>query len=174
MTVTEIKNLTDKSYVSGTVKGRITSTKNLEGKTMTFGKFGDDTDTIDLTAFGTDIRKFDGKEVALSGMGMRKDTYNGYAKLSINEKTKITVVGDANPVDDAGIDDAPPARMVTKRVGTDEDFIPQTLCHFMGAAAQLAISDPQSDGILKPEIVAQNAVILYKARELATEQLRKG
>ena len=96
MNISEIKQLGDKDYVKGSVTGRISSTKNIEGKNMTLGKFGDDNDTIDLTAFGKDIRRFDGKEVTLSGMGMRKDSYNGYAKLSINERTKIDVLGESS------------------------------------------------------------------------------
>ena len=97
MNVQEIKQLQDKNYVKGSVRGTITSTRNVEGKNMSMGKFGDDSGTIDLTSFGQDIRRFDGKEVVLSGMGIRKDSYNGYDKLQINDKTKIVAVAEDAP-----------------------------------------------------------------------------
>lgn len=119
MNVQEIKGLQDKSYVKGSVRGTITSTRNVEGKNMSMGKFGDDSGTIDLTSFGQDIRRFDGKEVVLSGMGIRKDSYNGYDKLQINDKTKIAAVSEDAPVTPAPQASAPAPKATLSNLADD-------------------------------------------------------
>ena len=171
MKINEIKQLADKKYVSGTVVGRISSTRNLTD-TMSAGKLGDDTDTIDLTAFSKDIRKFDGKEVKLTGMGMRKDSHNGYDKLIINEKTVVSIIGDSDSSDPT---DSPPSpfKPTPVVVRKDDDYVPQTLTYMMGDALAATLNDPSADGMANVDIMASYAVAMYNAREKAVATIRE-
>ena len=95
MTIAEIKALPDGSWVSAEVVGDISSAKNMDtktGKKMGVAKLGDSTDTIDLTSFDKQFTGVNGKRVEFTGPGMKKDSYNGYAKLMIGGKTMMNVI----------------------------------------------------------------------------------
>lgn len=95
-TVNDLKNQEAGTYVSGSVAGTVTGTKNIAtktGKTMSVGKL-EDGDTIDLQSFDLDLTRWEGQSVTISGKGMKRDEYNGYAKLSLGKSVQI-VVGDA-------------------------------------------------------------------------------
>ena len=166
ITIADIQNLEDKSYVNGVVTGRVSSTKKIND-TMWAGKIGDDNDTIDLVSFNHDIRSLDGKTVSLSGKGMRKDTRNGYVKLSMNENTKVTVEGGTQM---AGLNNAEP--VASKPVQqTGDAYRSQTLCYCIQPASDWARNEPENDGVLKPAVVAGYMVELYKAKQLAESMM---
>lgn len=96
-TVNDLKNQEAGTYVSGSVAGTITGTKNIAtktGKTMSVAKLDDGGDTIDLQSFDLDLSKWEGQAVTLSGKGMKRDEYNGYAKIALGKSVRI-VPGDA-------------------------------------------------------------------------------
>lgn len=97
-TINDLKNQDAGTYVSGSVAGRISSAKNIEtktGKTMSVAKLGDDNDTVDLQSFDLNLLKYNDKEVVISGKGIKRDEYNGYAKVVLGKSVKIDVGGDA-------------------------------------------------------------------------------
>ena len=97
-TINDLKNQDAGTYVSGSVAGRISSAKNIEtktGKTMSVAKLGDDNDTVDLQSFDLNLLKYNDKEVVISGKGIKRDEYNGYAKIVLGKSVKIDVGGDA-------------------------------------------------------------------------------
>lgn len=172
MNITELHNMADGSFVNATVVGRISSTKNLKtstGKDMGVGKLGDDNNTIDIQSFDKSFTGYEGKTVELSGKGMKKDSYNGYAKLQIGKAVGITVVGDAGggtqQTTFADTGRSAPAKK-------DDDYVPQTLTYLMGAALHATLHDPQADGQPNEDIMAGYAVAMYNAREKAVAIIR--
>jgi DNA polymerase III alpha subunit len=157
------------SFINEPLSGTVTSSKNMKtktGKTMSLAKLGNDTGTVDLQSFDHDLHRLEGKAVTFTGKGMKVDEYNGYTKLLIGKATKITVDGE-------GATEAPaPAIRTASTKHVDDDFVPQTLSYFMGAALHSALHDPASDGQPNVDIVAQYAVVMYDAREKAMEEIR--
>jgi hypothetical protein len=90
MNITEISLLADKAWVKGMVKGVVSQTKEIKPG-MQVGKLSGDGGTIDLTAFNLNLAQFEGKAVVFSGMGMQKDSYNGSPKMTVRDKTKVSV-----------------------------------------------------------------------------------
>jgi len=100
MNIGEIKELADGSYVSGPIHARISSTKEIDtktGKKMWLGKLGDDNDTVDIQSFDQNFTGWDGQEVTLTGKGMKKDSYNGYAKLGLGKSVRIEAADGSAP-----------------------------------------------------------------------------
>jgi len=155
MNISEVKNLPDDSWVEQTVVGTISSAKNIKtknGKDMGVAKLGDDNDTIDLQSFDKSFTSYDGKTVELSGKGIKKETYNGYAKLKVGKGVNIDVTGGAATATPSTGSDRP-LPVTRAKQHDDNDFVPQTLTYMMGAAVAYAVA-------------------MYKAREKAVAIIR--
>jgi len=101
MNIGEIKTQPDGGYISGPITGRISSCKAMQtktGKTMWVGKLGDEDDTVDLQSFDLNFTGWDNQEVVLTGKGMKKDSYNNYAKLQLGKSVRIDAADGSAPV----------------------------------------------------------------------------
>jgi len=170
MTIAEIKALADKAWVNGPVVGTVSGAKNIpckNDKKMGVAKLtGASGETIDIQSFDKQFMSVDGKVIELTGQGLKKDSYNNYPKLMVGGNATMNVIeGDGQlPV-------ATPTPVVQTTV-VDDDYVPQTLCHVMGAALQAALADPNSDGVAQPGIIAAYMVATYKGRDLAVAIIR--
>lgn len=118
-TVNDLKNQEAGTFVSGSVAGTVTGTKNIAtktGKTMSVGKL-DDGDTIDLQSFDLDLTRWEGQSVTISGKGIKRDEYNGYAKIGLGKSVKI-VAGDAPVVERVESAQAPAPKASTNHPAT--------------------------------------------------------
>lgn len=99
MTLGEVCELPDDSWVNGEFKGVV---NNVEDKTTKTGApystgFADDPDTpsisIKVTVFGRSLKAFAGKVCLFGGQGIKKKSFRGSPELSLGEKATINVIG---------------------------------------------------------------------------------
>jgi hypothetical protein len=153
LTAQEASNLPE-GYVNGATVVGVISGVGSKGN-RSWAKI----DGVELTAWDKDMSKFDGKTVELSGKRIKRETYNGNAKLSIGGETTITVVEDKGDVPTGS--PAPARRQ-------DDDFYDQTACHAMTGALICAAKDPQCDGLIPPPaLIAQYIVAAMEGKEQA-------
>ena len=115
---------------------------------------------VKLKAWSTDMGKFNGNAIELSGMAIKNDPYQGKDKLTINEKTKLTVVGDvpAQP--------GQPAQPAAAQASEDY-FVAPGMWHAMKPAFEWMKSDPENDGNWSPTLLSNYAVMVFDAHKLA-------
>lgn len=179
MKVLELTKLAEDTWVNE-FEGTITSAANFgagKGK-VSKAKLGDDTGTIDVESWDHDLLNYNNKNVVFNGKGavIKFDSYNNKVFLKLLKAAKLNVVDGSDAgetaVNQRGLSPTMPSS--ARSIPADDDFVPQTLCHFIGAAAQIAIQDPESDGILDAQSIASHAATMYKARELAAARIRSG
>ncbi len=187
ITIQQVKELADGSWVNGNVSGEVRHAKNLQtktGKTMGVAKLVDVTGSIDIQSFDKSFMSVEGKTVELTGAGMRKDSYHAYAKSGVSGTTTMNVIeggGDmpvnmsvSNPAEHhpGAVQQKNPTYSPSRPATKDDDFVPQQMCHFISAASEWARTDPSSDGVADPVRIANYAVIHYDAHQMAVDLVR--